>query len=211
MINTLFTTDEIREKYDEMAAEYQREEWFGETVLRGRRLRRRLFSRARGRVLDVACGTGVNFPHFDRAASITGVELSPAMLALARQRADALGRDVSLQEMDAARLAFPDASFDTVTSALSTCTFPDPGAALREMARVCKPDGRILLFEHGRSSWPPFAWLQDRTAQRHYHMAGCRWNQEPVDLVQYAGLSILTAERHLAGVFHTLVAAPATA
>lgn len=104
---------------------YRLEEWFGERILRGRQLRRTLFGQAKGHVLDVACGTRVNFPHFGRAADITSIELSPAMLELARQRAEHLELSVTLQEMDATQLEFPDQSFDTVTSALSTCTFPD--------------------------------------------------------------------------------------
>lgn len=208
MLNTMLTTDEIREKYNDMAADYRRQEWIGEVILRGRRLRQGLFTQATGRVLDVACGTGVNFPHLAQATELTGIELSPEMLALAHQRAADLAIDIALQEMDAAHLDFPDQHFDTVTSALSTCTFPDVLAVLHEMARVCKADGKILLFEHGRSSWPWLAWFQDRTAQRHYDMAGCRWNQEPPQLVREAGLSIAQAERHLAGVFHTMVVMP---
>ncbi|MEZ4619391.1 MAG: hypothetical protein R2867_28325 [Caldilineaceae bacterium] len=73
------------------------------------------------------------------------------------------------------------------------------------MARVCKPDGQILLFEHGRSRWGWLAWIQDRTAQSHYNNAGCRWNQDPLALVRAAGLQLVEAERHLAGVFHTIM------
>ncbi len=202
---TTFTTNEIREMYNERAQEYQEKSWLLEGVLQGRKLRRRLFRRATGRVLDVACGTGVNFPHLAQAEEIVGIELSPAMLRLAEQQAAAVATSVQLHEMDATQLQFADASFDTVTSALSTCTFPEPLAVLREMARVCKPDGQILLFEHGRSRWGWLAWIQDRTAQSHYNAAGCRWNQDPQALVRTAGLQVVEAERHLAGVFHTLV------
>jgi len=61
--------------------------------------------------------------------------------------------------MDAQALEFPDDSFDTVISSFSTCTFPDPIAALHEMERVCTPDGEILLLEHRRSDAAPLAWL----------------------------------------------------
>lgn len=202
---TTFTTDDIRTMYNERAQDYQDKSWLLEGVLRGRKLRGQLFQRATGRVLDVACGTGVNFPHLARAEEIVGIELSPAMLKLAEQQAAEVSTPVQLHEMDATQLHFADASFDTVTSALSTCTFPEPVAVLREMARVCKPGGQILLFEHGRSRWGWFAWIQDRTAQGHYNNAGCRWNQDPQALVREAELRVVEAERHLAGVFHTLV------
>ncbi|MEZ4619392.1 MAG: class I SAM-dependent methyltransferase [Caldilineaceae bacterium] len=123
---TTMTTDDIRELYNERAHEYQDKSWLLEGMLRGNKLRHRLFGRATGRVLDVACGTGVNFPHLTQAEEIVGVELSSAMLKLAEQRATEVSTPVTLHEMDATQLQFPDASFDTVTSALSTCTFPDP-------------------------------------------------------------------------------------
>jgi len=92
-----------------------------------------LGERARGRVLEVAIGTGRNLPHYPADVTITGIELSPAMLAIARQRAAGLGRDVDLREGDAEHLPFDDASFDTVVCALSLCTIPSPVAAVGEM------------------------------------------------------------------------------
>ncbi|MFC5972328.1 class I SAM-dependent methyltransferase [Halomarina salina] len=170
------------------------------------RYRQRLFSRAQGTVLDVACGTGSNFRHVPEGCSLVGVDLSAAMLDGARREADSLGRDITLAHADAQRLPFDDDAFDTVVSALSTCTFPDPVAALREMARVCRPSGRVLLFEHGRSSARPLAWGQDRLAPRHFEQMGCRWNQDPEAVVREAGLEIRRSERHLAGVFSSIVA-----
>jgi ubiquinone/menaquinone biosynthesis C-methylase UbiE len=81
-----------------------------------------LTSRARGQVLEVAVGTGRNLAHYPAEATVTGIELSPAMLAIARQRAAGLGRDVGLQQGDAEHLPCGDASFDTVVCALSRLT-----------------------------------------------------------------------------------------
>jgi ubiquinone/menaquinone biosynthesis C-methylase UbiE len=109
--------------------------------------------------------------------------------------------------MDAQRLEFDDGSFDTVTSALSTCTFPDPLQALQEMKRVCRTDGLILLLEHGHSSMRWLANYQDRHVLQHYQQnAGCRWNQDPLDLVRAAGLKILNNKRFGLGMFHAIVA-----
>ena len=83
------------------------------------------------------------------------------MLAEAAQRLDDRPRETTLHEMDAQDLAFPDDSFETVISSLSTCTFPDPVEALSEMGRVCAPNGQILLLEHGRSSVGAIARFQD--------------------------------------------------
>jgi ubiquinone/menaquinone biosynthesis C-methylase UbiE len=105
-------------------------------------------------VLEVGIGTGVNLPFYPPAAVVHGVDLSKPMLERALARAHRLGRQLSVETMDAERLPFPDQSFDTVVSTLTLCTMPDPLRLLREMARVCRPDGRVLLLEHGLSTAP---------------------------------------------------------
>lgn len=202
-----YTTADIQRFYDEMAPTYQRLER-SLALLGERRMRRRLMARACGHILDVACGTGENFPYLPAHASLTAIDLSDAMLTLARQRADQMGIQPTLQRMDAEHLDFPDNHFDTVITALSTCTIPDPVAALREMGRVCKSDGQLLLLEHGRSRLGPVAYLQDRTAKRWYEGDGCRWNQDTLDLVREAGLRLTRVRRALVGIFYSLEAAP---
>lgn len=195
--------------HNDAARDYKKGEWTREVLIGTRGRRKKLFSKARGNVLDVACGYGMNFPHLINATHITGVDFSPVMLVMARDLARRLGITVDLREGDAEALDFPDDSFDTVTSALSTCSFLDPIAALREMRRVCRPDGRILLVEHGRSQWEWLGRYQDRKVAQMIARAGCHWNQEPQTLVQEAGMSILSAERSLLGVFHAIDASPA--
>ena len=74
---------------------------------------------------------------------------------------------------------------------------------------MCRPDGQILLIEHGRSTWNWLGWYQDRHAHQMIEQGGCRWNQEPQELVKEAGLDILSAERTLFGIFHTMRVSPA--
>lgn len=158
-----------------------------------------LGQRAHGRVLEVAIGTGRNLPHYRSDTTITGIELSPAMLAIARERAADLGRKVDLREGDAERLPFDDASFDTVVCALSLCTIPDPAAAIAEMHRVLVPDGTLLLVDHIASSWPPIRaaqWLLERITIR---AAGEHFTRRQLSLVQAAGFEIEEAERLKAG------------
>lgn len=195
---------QILRAYDEFAPNYRRFTWFENNLLGLNRQRRRLMGKASGAILDVACGTGENFPFLPVESQITAVDLSPGMVAEAERRARDLGRPVQLSVMDAAALEFPDDMFDTVVSALATCTFPDPVATLKEMERVCKPDGRILLLEHGRSQVGWIGRFQDRRAHSHFQAAGCRWNQEPDEIVKAAGLEILEANRTFFGVFHTM-------
>ena len=203
--------DEWLHIHNRAAQEYTNSAWFRETVVGTARLRKQAFASARGTILDVACGDGENFAVLPAASPIVGVDFSPVMLELARERMRRLGRPIELHQMDAEALDFPDAHFDTVVSALATCSFLDPIAALREMRRVCRPGGQILLLEHGRSQW---AWLgryQDRTAAQMIERGGCRWNQEPQDLIRAAGLRIVTARRSHLGVFHVIHAVPAQA
>lgn len=200
------TPDELREIYAEMAPRFERFEPV-DRLLTGR-ARRRLFARAVGRVLDVACGTGINARYLPRDVELVGIDLSPAMLSRARARSDRLGIDADFRQGDASVLPFDDGACDTVVSTMSTCTFPDPVAALREMARVCAPDGQVLLLEHGRSSVGPIARFQDWRAPSHFAKTGCRWNHEPVELVTEAGIEVETVDRRLLGVFTAMVLSP---
>jgi ubiquinone/menaquinone biosynthesis C-methylase UbiE len=203
------TVDELQSAYDAIADQYEKKTWFDQHILGVARQRKQLMSQARGNILDVACGTGLNFPFLPLASEVTAVDLSHRMLEIARKKATALGLNAQIKAMDAQKLDFADGSFDTVTSTLSTCTFPDPMRALQEMRRVCRPGGQILLLEHGHSSLPWIARFQDRHVYQHYQEnAGCRWNQDPLDLVQAAGLKILKSRRAVLGIFYLIEAMP---
>lgn len=200
---------QVRDAYDEIADQYEKKVWFDQHILGVARLRRKLLSQANGKVLEVACGTGQNLPLFAPNSQITAVDLSPKMLEQARKNAAAHNLNVNLSVMDAEHLEFSDGSFDTVVSSLSTCTFPNPLKALQEMKRVCRPAGLILLLEHGHSSLPWLASYQDRHEYQHYEdHAGCRWNQDPLDLVQAAGIRVVKSRRNILGMFHSIEATP---
>ena len=198
--------EEIRASYAECAQWVDRFDWLNRQLTG--RYRRRLFGDADGRVLDVACGTGANFPYLPRTVALVGVDISPEMLAKARDRLKRLKLKGALEQMDAQALEFDDDSFDTVISSLSTCTFPDPVRAIEEMARVCKPTGRILLLEHGRSDFSPLARFQDWRADAHYVTAGCRWNQEPLELVLSVGLPVCEVSTPVFGIITLIEARP---
>ena len=190
-------------------AAYINSEWSREVFFGVAKKRKALFPKAKGNILDVGCGYGINFPYLIHADQITGIDFSPVMIEKAREVANRSTIPVDVWLGDAEALDFPDNSFDTVISSLSTCSFYDPIKALKEMGRVCKADGQILLIEHGRSSWEWLGRYQDNTVHQQIEQGGCRWNQEPQNLIQEAGLRILTADRTLLGVFHTMVVAPA--
>ena len=181
------STEQVRRRYDEMAGNW-RLLGISDALLLINRLRRKQFSRARGDVLDVGCGTGENFEYLDKAASVTALDLSSEMIEEARRRRRQLGAAVRLVIGDAEQLPFAEATFDTVISAFSSCTFPDYATAFREMVRVTKPGGRVLLVEHGRSSVGWIARRQDRNIERVYERSACRNNREVAADLGEAGI-----------------------
>jgi len=204
------TVNQVQSAYDEIADQYEKKIWFDQHILGVARLRKNLLSKASGKILEVACGTGQNFPLFASSSEVTGVDLSPKMLEQAHRSAMEHGLNVNLAVMDAEHLEFPDGTFDTVVSTLSTCTFPNPVKALQEMKRVCRPNGLIMLLEHGHSNLPWLANFQDRNEYQHYQdHAGCRWNQDPLDLISSAGIKVLRNKRNILGMFHSIEATPA--
>ncbi|MBI5839525.1 MAG: class I SAM-dependent methyltransferase [Chloroflexi bacterium] len=208
MINNNKSHKEWLEIHNRAARDYITSEWSREVLFGVGNKRKRLFSRATGNVLDMGCGYGINFPHLINATHITGIDFSPVMLEKAHETARRSKVPVELREGDAEALDFADNSFDTVISSLSTCSFFNPLAALQEMRRVCKSDGQILLIEHGRSTWNLLGLYQDHHAHQMIEQGGCRWNQEPQELIREAGIKIIRAERALLGIFHTITASP---
>jgi ubiquinone/menaquinone biosynthesis C-methylase UbiE len=155
--------------------------------------------RAHGRVLEVAIGTGRSLPHYPADATVTGIELSPAMLAIARRRAADIGRDVDFREGDAQHLPVDDAAFDTVVCALALCSIPDPAAAIGEMKRALVSGGRLLLLDHIGSTWPPIYAAQRLVEQLTIRAAGEHFTRRQLPLVLAAGFQIVETERLKAG------------
>jgi ubiquinone/menaquinone biosynthesis C-methylase UbiE len=165
-----------------------------------------LGARARGRVLDVAIGTGATLPHYPADASVTGLDLSPRMLAVAERRAAELGRAIPLVEGDAEHLPFPGASFDTVVCALGLCSIPRPAAAVAEMHRVLVPGGTLLLLDHVASSALPLRAAQRLVEQLTIRVAGEHFTRRQLPLVEAAGFEVVEAERWKAGTIERLAA-----
>ena len=205
-----FTSREISQKYDRFARWYDLVEGIPD-LLGLRRLRRRLLRRASEKVLEVAVGTGKNLTYYPRDCWIIAVDLSREMLSVARRRAMKISLNVSFLVADAEALPFREQSFDTIVSSLSTCTFPDPVVALREMARVCRTNGKVLLLEHGRSDRERLGRWQDRHADKFARPLGCQWNREPPKLVREAGLKVNEAKRSFLGIVHQIEASPGPA
>lgn len=146
-------TSIVRRRYDRIAPIYDALDLSME-LLAFRRWRARLWERIGpepGRVLEVGVGTGKNISHWPQNAEITAIDLSPRMLARARRRAAERGTHARLEAMDVEQLSLDDGSFDVAVATFVFCSVARPEAGLRELRRVLRPDGRLLLLEHQRS------------------------------------------------------------
>jgi ubiquinone/menaquinone biosynthesis C-methylase UbiE len=147
--------------------------------------RERLCRDATGKVLEVAIGTGLNIPHYDKADYLVGIDNHPGMLRRAIRRTWETTIPVHLAVADARRLPFTDGYFDTVVVGFSLCTILDPDTALVEFSRVTTPGGSLHFLEHVRSTTPRIARTQDRFAGIWERVSGgCRANQDTVALLE---------------------------
>jgi ubiquinone/menaquinone biosynthesis C-methylase UbiE len=149
---------------------------------------------------------GINLGLYPAEAHLTGVDLSPEMLALARSRSAEIGRPIELKEADAAALPFDDATFDTVVATLAMCAVPDEKAGILEMRRVLRPGGRLLLLDHIGSNWWPI-WAGQRVMEIYtIPHAGEHMTRRPRPIVERAGLVVEESERLKAGTVERLAA-----
>ncbi len=135
-----------REHYNRVARLYDIVEVLDERTFQP--WRQKLLARAGGRVLEVGVGTGKNVPWYLPGVALTGIDIAEKMLAAARQRARRLGLAADLQLADVQALEFRKGVFDTAVSTFVFCSVPDPVRGLRELGRVVKEGGKILLLEH---------------------------------------------------------------
>src|SRR4051794_38460690 len=165
--------------------------WIGERAgLRA--LRREVLSGARGCTVEIGAGTGLNLAHYtDAVDELLLLEPDAAMRARLERRLRHIDRRASVIDAPAERLPLPDQSVDTVVSTLVLCTVDAPDAALREIARVLRPDGQLLFIEHVRSESARLAAWQDRLAGPWRRFAeGCRCNRATVELMRAGDLEV---------------------
>jgi ubiquinone/menaquinone biosynthesis C-methylase UbiE len=192
-------TEKIRRIFEKQAPRYDRSIAFWEKVLFGDG-REWVCSRARGEALEVAIGTGRNLAFYPEGVRLSGIDLSPAMLELARERARELGMEVDLREGDAQDLPFPDGSFDTVVCTLSLCSIPHERRTVAEMKRVLKPGGRLLLLDHIRAASGLGRAVQKALEVVTVPLEGEHLLRRPLEHVRAEGFRIEERERYKGGI-----------
>jgi ubiquinone/menaquinone biosynthesis C-methylase UbiE len=179
------------------------------TAERGRfgEWRREVVRPADGDVLEIAAGTGLDFPHYRAGVTVVATEPDQSMIQRARDRAERSAATIVLVAADAQALPFREGTFDTVVVGLGLCTIPAPRRALAELRRVLRPRGIARLLEHVRVERPVVGWLQDLLTPLWRRLAGgCRLNERSVETVQGAGFHIDQLHSHLGGYIVTIEA-----
>ena len=146
------------------------------------------------RLLEVGVGTGKNMPYWPQEIHLTAIDLTPGMVARARQRAAKLRVDAEIMEGDAQSMEFPDNSFDAAAATFVFCSVPDPVLGLRELERVVRPGGSIFLMEHVRSKNPRIGKLMDLVNPIVRNLMGPNINRDTVANVTRANLAITHVE-----------------
>jgi ubiquinone/menaquinone biosynthesis C-methylase UbiE len=144
-----------------------------------------------GRVLEVGAGTGANLPYYSPDVALTLTEPEPPMVKRLQAKVRELRPEAMVLRAPAEDLPFDDDTFDVVVATLTLCTVRDPAAALGEIRRVLRPEGRLLFIEHVRSDNPKIARLQDRmNGLSRFVLHGCNCNRATVDGLRIAGFTV---------------------
>lgn len=177
---------------------------------RYRPIRRQLFAGLQGRLLDAGVGTGRNLPFYPADARVTGIDLSPAMLAQARRRKARLGSAVELVQADVTATGFADASFDAAVATFLFCVLPDALQlpALQELRRIVRPAGEIRILEYSYSRDPRRRAIMRLWAPWVRFAYGAAFDRETERYVSAAGLDLVEARFVHADIIKLLVLRP---
>lgn len=194
-------TEIIKRRYNRTSLFY---DWMDQMIPSS--LRQKVLNQATGKVLEVGIGTGTNIPYYPEGCEVTGIDFSPGMLAKARNKVHLAKVPITLLEMDAQNMKFPNNIFDTVIGTCVFCSVPDPIKGLKEVRRVCKPGGKIILLEHVRSENPILGLLMDLLNPVSLHLVGSNINRRTVENVQAAGIKIKQIDDYAGKILKLIIA-----
>ncbi|GAB2571343.1 class I SAM-dependent methyltransferase [Gracilibacillus alcaliphilus] len=191
-------------KFDKQAEKYDKRRKNDQLY----KFRQRIFPEAEGKVLEVAIGSGLNFPCYNSNIELTGVDFSSEMLKTAQHAAKDYPFSTTLIQQDVETMEFAENSFDTIISSTSLCAYQQPVAVLNNFQKWCKPEGKILLLEHGISTSKFWAGVQKFVDPLSVKVVGCHQNRNISDIVKKSDLKLVREERYLAGFLYLIWAQP---
>lgn len=201
-------TDRIRKRYDRLSPYYDLLESFLEKVAFSK-WRKRAFEYLEGEnILEVGVGTGKNLDFYPPEKRVTAIDFSPGMLSRARRKVEEKKVNVDLKEMDVQKLRFDDQTFDTVLATFVFCSVPNPIQGLKEVKRVCRKGGRIILLEHVRPSCQLLGRIFDVLNLFIARLIGVNINRETVANIKKAGLKIEEERSLFNNIVKIVVASP---
>ena len=182
-------SEKISKRYDRAAKFFEMSESMMEKGKMGL-WRATVWQEAKGKILEVGVGTGKNIQYYPDDAEVTAIDFSEKMLEKAKMRAEKLVKSVDLRLMDAQQLDFPDETFDTVITTCVFCSVPDAVKGLKEIRRVCKKDGQIIMLEHVRSKNPIMGAVMDFLNPLVVRIVGANINRDTIKNLTSAGLKV---------------------
>lgn len=166
------------------------------------KIRRRLIEKAKGRVLEIGSGTGVNFLYYRNVEEVVAIDPNEKSVEISRNKIRRANVPIEVFPYSAEQLPFPNDYFDSVVATLVFCTIPDPEKALAEIKRVVKPGAPILFFEHVKMEQPFFALVQDMLNPLWKRVAnGCHINRDTEKLIRKSGFHVQEVSSNYKGLF----------
>lgn len=181
-------TEKIRKRYDRASKFYDIFEQPME-MMSLKKWRSEVVKDLKGKVLEVGVGTGKNIPYYPDNIEATAIDFSEKMLEKAREKAERFNKNINLIHMDAQNMDFPDNTFDRVFTTCVFCSVPDPIKGLKEIRRVCKPDGKIIMIEHVRSEKKVLGLIMDILNPLTVNLYGANINRRTVENIEMAGFT----------------------
>src|SRR5690625_779228 len=191
-------------KFDKQAKKYENRRKHDQAY----NYRQRIFREAKGKVLEVAIGTGLNFPFYNRDIELIGLDFSREMLNKAHHAAKDYQFKTTLLQNDVETVDFKENSFDTIISSASLCAYQSPINVLNNFQKWCKQDGQILMLEHGLSTNKPLALFQKAIDPFALRLVGCHQNRNISEIVNKSKLKVIKEERYFAGYLYLIWAKP---
>ncbi|MDI3478190.1 MAG: hypothetical protein PWQ59_1715 [Thermoanaerobacterium sp.] len=206
MVSSTNRTEIIKRRYERIAKYYDLMESLMEST-GGKRWRKMLWSEVSGNtILEAGIGTGSNILYYPEGKNIYGIDFSPKMVEIAKDKAKRYGKDVDIRVMDIENLEFNDNTFDAIVTSCVFCSVPDPIKGLKELKRVLKNDGKLFMLEHVRSKKLILGTLMDILNPLTVNTWGANINRDTVKNLKISGFKILKEENLALDIMKLIIA-----